>query len=154
MTKLKLSDEQAACNYIKRIREYCKKSKSKCTRTPLNINDAHIDNIIVLKHNPLTKKDSFSCAGIGYKKIAIYPTTNQKLRCTNQHALDVMKKHKEFSKKTQDKITLNRRLSGKHIIKMRKSKNWLWTINTTAEELLSQPKTLELMNELTKVITK
>lgn len=90
----KLPDEIAACNLIKRERKYHKKFKYKCIIIPLDINDVNISNKMTLHYNPSTEHIDISPHGIGYKTICIYPTTKQKLKCTNPHALEYLEMHR------------------------------------------------------------
>ncbi len=94
-----LSNEQDACNMIKSIRKSRKKSNiSKTISVPLKIDDIKVSLRTMLGHNILTKSDLIKGSGIGYKTLCICPTTNQKLKCTNQHALDMLNYNRKINK--------------------------------------------------------
>ena len=90
----RIDDIKRACNIIKQYRKNARKRIGKTIRVPLE--DKSLNNILCLKYNPDTKNISFACSGIGYKKIAVYPKTNKKLKCTNKEALDMLEKQRKL----------------------------------------------------------
>ena len=94
----KLPDEIAACRLIKRMRKYNKTRKFKTISIPLNTNDAKLSSRLSLEYNPSTEHENISSHGLVYKRICIYPTTKQKLKCINKHAIDYLEKQREAAK--------------------------------------------------------
>jgi len=93
----KLPDEIAACNYIKRWRAYGKKNylrKSLSVALP----EYGLRMGIIFVYNKKTQCISFAHC-LKFRRISIYPTTNQKLKCTNQHALEVLEQQRTRSRK-------------------------------------------------------
>ncbi len=114
----KLTDTQAACNIIKRKREYARKSKGKEIRTSLKIDNTNLACVTNVGYNPCTENYTIRSHGIKCKKNTIYPTIHQKLKCTNTHALDLLNKSREYCK-TYDK---DYRQQNKEEISKRKKK--------------------------------
>ncbi len=98
----KIDDTKAACNMIKRMRKQNKKNLKKSITIPLHIGEIRIGCMLVIAYNPSTdyvgKAHALKC-----KRAVIYPTINQKLRCTNSHALELLEKEREFTRKRQKK---------------------------------------------------
>ncbi len=94
----KLPDIQAACNAIKQERKYARKLKGKGICTPLKIDDTNFTCVTNVGYNPCTENYTIRSHGIKCKKNIIYPTTNQKLKCTNIHALEQLNKRRERTK--------------------------------------------------------
>ncbi len=93
----KLEDVVAACNMIKSIRKYRKKLKHKGIKIPLDIIDVLLRSQIIVGYNPSTENITISSCGISHGINCIYPTKFKKLKCINQHTLDVLKKKRETS---------------------------------------------------------
>ena len=92
----RIDNAKAACNIIKAIRKYHKLNIiHKSISTSFKIDDISIANRTAVNYNILTGNISVSSYGISYKKICICPTVNQKLKCTNQHAIDVLNKNRK-----------------------------------------------------------
>jgi len=101
-----ISETEAACDMIKARRDYIKqKCKNKTFTIPINdnISDLKLKNKISVLYNTSTGNISISPSGIGYKTISISPSKNQKLICTNQHAIDMLNKQKEIHHKCYKK---------------------------------------------------
>lgn len=95
--RTKLNDSVAACNMIRSTRIYARKMKKKSVLVPLEIDDMRLKLRTYVIYNPFTKVYSITGHGIGYKKVDIYPSTNQKLKCTSQHAIDRLNANRERS---------------------------------------------------------
>ena len=85
----KLPDEEAACNLIKHSLRYIRANIiAKTIRIMLyDLEGFTLSSRLTTTYNIKTNNVSFS-HGIRWKRCLIYPTTNKKLKCTNQHALD------------------------------------------------------------------
>lgn len=98
----KIDDTKAACNMIKRIRKQNKKNLKKSITVPLRIGEIRIGCMLVIAYNPSTdyvgKAHALKC-----KRAVVYPTVNQKLRCTDNHALELLEKERECTRKRQKK---------------------------------------------------
>lgn len=95
----KLEDTKAACNIIKRMRAQARNLKRKCISISIIIdNEIKAINRTDLDYNPSTGHIGISTLGLKCKGIYAYPTKNQKLKCTNQHALDMLEKIREYDK--------------------------------------------------------
>lgn len=105
----KLPDILAACNLIKRIKKYGREhQKSKSLLIPFIIDEFKLYVHIGIIYN--NKTHNVNCGhGIRFKKIIIYPTTNQKLKCTNKHALDYLEKERLYSRECHKNIRNNKR---------------------------------------------
>ncbi len=100
----KLEDTKAACNIIRRMRIQSRALKRKCISTPIIIDDnIRIINRTDLDYNPSTGHIGISTLGLKCKGIYAYPTKNQKLKCTNQHALDMLEKIRDADRKRRSK---------------------------------------------------
>ena len=97
----KLPDEEAACNIIKYRIEYDRKNKVSKTITLQLFYEAKssVSAVSMIQYNLKTNNiQSSNC--IKWKRKSISPTTNQKLHCTNTHALEVLNTHRQHSHKT------------------------------------------------------
>ncbi len=101
MSRQRLPYEITACNIIKSHRKYCKKFKHKCITIPIGkIDGVNLSCRTESVYNPSTGNVSTSSYGIKCGKTTIiYPSTHQKLKCTNQHAVDMVNKARELQKK-------------------------------------------------------
>lgn len=94
----KLDDTKAACNMIKRMRKQNRRQVKKSITIPLHIDDIKIGCNLIITYNPSTdcvsEAHSLKC-----KRAVVYPTVHQKLRCANQHALDLLEKERELTRK-------------------------------------------------------
>ena len=100
-------EEKEACDFIRWVRAYSKKTHmSKTISIPCEkFEGKKIGAVLVMYVNRntgnLNISHSLSC---GYN-LKVSPSTNKKLRCTNKHAIDTLKKVKEFrSRKGVDTI--------------------------------------------------
>lgn len=98
----KIDDTKAACNMIKRMRKQNKKNLKKSITIPLDMGDIKIGCMLVIAYNPSTdyvgKAHALKC-----KRAVVYPTVHQKLRCTNSHALELLEKERECTRKRRKK---------------------------------------------------
>lgn len=99
MTKRLKDDIKIACNIIKNARRYNRNIIKKSISTPFHIDGINLRNRIIVNYNPFTETISLSSNGVGNRYITFYPTKNQKLNCTNEHALDMLKKQREKTKR-------------------------------------------------------
>jgi hypothetical protein len=102
MTERLKDDSKIACNLIKRSRRYSRNIVKKSISTPFKIDGINLRNKIIINHNPFTGAISLSCNGIGNRYVTVYPTRHQKLNCTNEHALDMLKKQRDKTKKWRE----------------------------------------------------
>ncbi len=98
MARPRIDDIKAACNIIKLGRKNARRRKHKTLTVPLTIDDINLGLRIDINYNPSTECSSISPYGINYKGITIYPTTHEKLKCTNQHALDTLEKARKSAR--------------------------------------------------------
>ena len=97
---IKLDDNKAACNIIKSHREYNKNKTTKNISIPLFKEDkTYVRSRLHLSFNNKTGFISIGGHSLSWKTLDVYPTTNQKLKCTNKHALDVLDQNRSNSKK-------------------------------------------------------
>ncbi len=94
----KLKDEVAACNIIRCKRKYAHNYKHKTITIHFYIDNIKLSSPTFSNYNPLTKNYSICGSGIRYKNIEIHPTTHQKLKCINQHALDYLNSERKSVK--------------------------------------------------------
>ena len=99
----KLEDTKAVCNIIKRMRAQSRTLKRKYIGVPINIDDEiKTINRTDVSYNPSTGTVVISTSGLKCKGIYAYPTKFQKLKCTNQHALDMLEKIREYDRKRKN----------------------------------------------------
>jgi hypothetical protein len=99
MTQRLKDDSKIACNIIRSIRRYSRNIVKKSISIPFEIDGINLRSRLIVNCNPFTGTISLNGNGIGNRYITVYPTTNQKLNCTNRHALDMLKKQREKTKK-------------------------------------------------------
>lgn len=99
----KIDDTKAACNMIKRMRKQNRKQVKKSITIPLHIDDMKIGCNLIITYNPSTKCVS-DAHSLKCKKAVIYPTVHQKLRCVDQHTLDILEKERESTRRYRKKI--------------------------------------------------
>ncbi len=100
MGKPRMEDTKAACNRIKSNRRYSRKAlKGKSLCIPIKIDDTKLICKTTLLHNIFTGTDTIGSHAIKCKSANIYPTTHQKLKCTNKHAIDALNKYRKFHRK-------------------------------------------------------
>lgn len=100
-------DSKIACNIIKSIRKYSRNIVKKTISIPFEIDGINLRSRVVVNYNPLTGTISLSGNGIGNRRVTVYPTKNQKLNCTNRHALDMLEKQRDKTKKWHERhVTL------------------------------------------------
>ncbi len=95
----KISDTQAACNLIKRIRRQKRHVQiHKQISIPLLEEEGcKIYGTLKIEVRKSTKHENFISSLLIYYKnkiTQVYPTTHNRLRCTNIHALDLLKKER------------------------------------------------------------
>ncbi len=92
-------DSKIARNIIKGIRRYSRNIAKKSISTSFEIDEIKLRNRIIVNYNPFTGKVSLSVNGIGNRYITVYPTKHQKLNCTNEHALDLLRKQRDRTRR-------------------------------------------------------
>ena len=100
-----MEDEDVACNIIKCNRDYMRKNTiAKGITLPLYKQKKGTLSICLnMQYNINTGTLSLS-HNLRWKHYTISPTTNKKLRCTNQHALDKLEQVRLLSKLYTKKI--------------------------------------------------
>jgi len=96
MGRNRLPDEIAACNLIRQQRKSERESrKSKCITIRINKeNDIFITTKLFSTYNINTNVISYTHA-LHIKNAFIYPTTHQKLRCIDHHAIELLNKKRK-----------------------------------------------------------
>ncbi len=94
--KNKLPDTLAACRLIKRQRKFSRLKKIK--RISVRLEDVRVTAVTNIHYYPPTNSISFSHC-LYSNRCSFYPTTNKRLKCTNQHALDMLNKKREKNKR-------------------------------------------------------
>ena len=117
-------DLESACNIIKGLRLYSKKNRlgRGVSVRLFKENSRVVVATLHISYNKKSKEISFS-HGLRWSGVDIFPTTNQKLKCTNDHALKMLDRHRKQSamryvpkktlgiKKHPNKITFSDRIS-------------------------------------------
>lgn len=104
----KLPDTIVACNIIKYQRQKNRTLKHKNIRVDFD-NDEKLYTRLVLVFNPVTGTVSWAHC-LRYKRLAFYPTTNQRLRCTNQHALNMLDHAREYQREyRRERVRIRRK---------------------------------------------
>lgn len=99
----RLDDIKAACNLIKRIRKQNRTRIKKSITIHIYLDNTKIGCNLIINYNPSTKYVS-SAHSLKCGKAAIYPTVHQKLKCVDQHTLDLLERQRELKRKRRNKI--------------------------------------------------
>jgi len=103
MGRKRIEDKVAACNIIKYQRQYSKIKPKKTITIPIIIDcDTKVGCILTMAYNPRTENISKSHS-LKCKKAVIYPTVSQKLKCVDQHALDMLEKRRKINREYRKK---------------------------------------------------
>lgn len=96
----RLTDSEAACNIIKRTRNYNRKNiLHKAISVSLKGSlDILVSAVLICDFNIATGVYSVGAHCLRYKGYSIYPSKFRKLRCTNQRALDMLESSRFYSR--------------------------------------------------------
>lgn len=95
MGRKRLDDIHAITNILNSQKSYKRNYKHKVLLIPFKIDEINLRFTVNVSYNILTQISCIGSCGISYKKITIYPRTNQKIECVNRHALDILKYRRE-----------------------------------------------------------